>query len=229
MEEDPVTGNNTCIGKTYKEENGLKRYDELDFTIDYSKETRKGTIGFGIVTYVSPQTNGKNDYGSITEMYVKYAMPVLPELTLAAYTNIDASDKYQYYNLGYGKELEISKNLAVGLAIGVGYQVQDQLQGWKDVTGGITFSIGKFSLGINAAHRPDMRFYDTDTNTTIPLWLQGGSNARDGQVADPASINGPINSYVNDAISQAVGFEYTPRKKLPQNIYWVNAGYTIEI
>lgn len=226
-----------CIPGYYKEENGLKRLDEIDLTLSFDKETKNGNFGTGLIHYTHPGTIGKDGYGAITEAYFKYAFPFFTDLTFAVYSAVSGA-RYEYYNVSYSRDLELTKDLALSLGVGAGYQVQDSMQGWKDVTAGVHLNSGGFTIGFNVAYRPDLRFQesliDGDPNTELPLWLYGGSTIGDGLVADPARTNGLINTAVNSVIGgtiQAPGttFSYTPRTKLPRAVYWFDVGYTMSI
>ncbi len=222
-----------CAPNTYKEKNGLKRWDEIDFTLGYSKETKKGTVGMGFISYTNPVTV---NFGQFTELYVSYAPPFLSELSFTAYSGITGIP-YQYYMPKYAKNIDLTKSLQLNLAASAGYKVQSKMQGWNDVTGllGVTFS--GIAVSINAAYRPDMRFHEAfqgsgDTNTDLPVWINGGSTTRDGFVADPSKSQGLLNDAVNGQISQVLygqhgsTLTYTPRAKLPSVIYWASIGYT---
>jgi len=216
----------------YKEKNGLGRKDEIDFTLDYSAETKKGNVSFGLINYVNPSTRGKDNFGAITEIYFKYALPFFTDLTFAVYSGI-ATDKYQYYNAGYKKEVKLSKAMKLTFGLGVGYMVVDELKGVKDVTASVKLGIGKFTLGFNLVNRPDLRFAEVwageDSASQAPLWMYGASTLSDGLVADPSRNNGLLNDYVNAQIGNALGVAYTPRQKLPRNLYYVTIGYTQEL
>lgn len=224
----------------YKEANGLERADEIDLTIGYSTSTKEGNIGFGIIHYTGPNADTKSAFPQTTEVYFTYAPPFLTELTLAYYTDTEAFNDANYYNLSYGSSLDLSDDLSMSYKVAAGYGVVDRLQGWQDVTGTIGFSFSGFSVGFNYVYRPDLRFFDADNSTgfneTAPAWLVGGSTRRDGEVADPARTTGPVNALINNTIQglfdTALGagaYTYTPRQKLPRTLWFVNVGYSFSI
>ena len=218
-----------CAPGLYKEEVGLKRLDEIDFTLGYSADTKKGVVGMGIINYVNPGTVGKSAFGAITEVYVSYAFPFLRELAFTAYSGIDGVQE-QYYLAQYKRALIENKTLKLEAAVGAGYKVKNNLQGWNDVTATIAATLGGFSLSANLAHRPDLRFFDSDTNTKLPMWIDGTSNNGDGLVEDPSKNQGLINEFVNGVLSTRLypgtTTTYVPRSKLPRNIVWFTAGYS---
>lgn len=223
-----------CTPNLYKEQVGLKRVDEVDFTLAYERETKLGTMGMGLINYVNPGTQGKSAFGAITEVYVSYALPFFSDLKFTAYSGIDGVQE-QYYNSAYSKNIDLSKTLTLDLALSAGYKVKEGLQGWNDVTGAIGLTFSGISVAFNVAHRPDLRFFDTDTNTNLPLWAEGGSTSGDGLVADPSKNQGLINEFVNGQLTNVLYGQhgstttYTARSKLPRNLYWVTVGYTKEL
>jgi hypothetical protein len=219
----------------YKEENGLKRADELDFTIAYEKETKAGTMTFGIVQYSFADLKAKGGASFYTEMFGKYSLPSIPEVTLALYSDIQTSN--YYWNLSYGSSYELSESMSLDYAVGAGYTQKQNAQGMQDVTGSIGLTISDFNVGFNVAYRPDMKMIElNDPNTNLPLWLQGESTAGDGLVPDPSKNSGLVNTLINGMISArlpastAFGpYTYTPRTALPKAIYWINFGYTTSL
>ena len=229
----------TSVAKQHKEQNGLKRLDEIDFTIDYTLETKKsGSISFGIIAYYLPGTFQSHS-GNLTEAYISYTTPVVP-LTLSAYGELTSAD--MYFSAGTEHEIELSDSMAISLGVSTGYGVYAGLQGWQDITGSVGLSVGGFSVGFNAAYRPNLAIHEkvlgnTPGDKNIPLWLNGGSTVFDGMVADPGQTTGLANDLIVQAINannalkgHSYGnYSYTPRKKLPRVVYWLNIGYTLEI
>lgn len=209
----------------YAEQNGLKRVDELDFTIDYSWESSIGSLSAGIVAYYWPNIVSGGGTAP-TELYVSYSPRGLSDLSLAAYFDITSNN--QYYNASYGQEYEISENVAWNWGVGAGYGVfPGGKQGMMDVTGSVGMSFGGFSIGLNIAHRPDLWMYD-DGSSKIPEWLSG-DNGYDGMVADPAGQYGLTNELTNTYVSSVIGISYQPMQKLPKDLVWINFGYSFSI
>ena len=217
----------------YKEANGLDRLDEIDLTLDYSIETKLGNVSFGIVNYTITDEKAKGGSSFYQEVYVSYALPMLPDLAVKMYSDVQTSN--YYYNLSYGSSCEATDDFSLDYGAGVGYGVRNNLQGVQDVTGMLGVSFKGLSIAANVAHRPDMKMIEaSDPNTNMPLWLNGGSNAADGMVDDPSRTNGLANSLINASITNAIGvnagqfgaYTYTPRTKLPSNLYWLSIGYS---
>ncbi|MBX7058461.1 MAG: hypothetical protein K1X75_10390 [Leptospirales bacterium] len=223
----------------YKEANGLERADEIDLTLGYNTSTKEGNFGFGLVHYTGPNPDTKTAFPQTTEVFFTYALPFLTELTFSYYTDTEAFNDANYYNLAYGSSVSMTDDLSLSYKVAAGYGAQNRLQGWQDVTGTIGVSFSGFTVGFNYVYRPDIRFFDTDNatgnNDGSAAWLNGTSTRGDGLVADPARNNGPINSYINSAIQAQLtqltggGYTYTPRQKLPTGLWFVNVGYSFSI
>lgn len=219
------------VPKLYKEEVGLKRLDKLILTFGYETETRAGNIGFGLTSDAPINPIGKEP--PATEIFFNYAPPFFTDLTAEVLLDISSSDVY--YHLQYEHEISIGGKFAIIPGVGAGYLVSEHIQGWRDVTASLSFTIGGFTIGFHAAHRPNLRFFDEDEHDRgLPVWLDGGSNQTDGLVTDPSRIYGPVNALVNSTIEGILqignpNFTYTPRQKLPRNLYWMSAGYTVEL
>lgn len=223
----------------YAELNGLKRLDELDYTIDYSRDTKVGTIGFGFVAYTfATISNSATKSAGAEEIFVSYALPFLPDLSLSAHTDIDSS--VAYYNLSYGSGLDITDGISLDYGAGVGYgsgYAGKRVQGIQDVTGSVGITAYGFNVTYNVAYRPNLEFFDTDTgNLDSANYINGGSSAGDGLVADPAQTTGLVNSFVNSTINtnlaadpRTAGYTYAPRQKLPKTLWWISAGYSFSI
>ncbi|MDH5656527.1 MAG: hypothetical protein OEZ34_11495 [Spirochaetia bacterium] len=220
----------------YNEANGLSRVDELDFTLDYSTETKIGNFSFGIVNYALVNQKSMGGSSFYHEVYFAYALPFFSDLSVKVFSDVQTNNLYS--NLSYGSSFEFTEDLSLDYAAGVGYGVRNRLQGIQDVTGSLGFTFKGFSISGNVSHRPNMAFIEaSDPNTKMPLWLNGGSTAADGMVEDPSRVNGIMNSLINQAITNeltqggantlAYGeYQYIPRTKLPTNIYWISMGYS---
>lgn len=216
----------------YKEANGTKRGDEIDVTMSYVTEHSSGSYTFGVVAYLygAPSSMGSD---AATELFVSYSPPVLSDLSLTGYFDIQSSN--QYYSLGYGKEIEISDSFGIGLSTAAGYGVTNSVQGMMDVTASLEFLFGNFSLGLHGAYRPNTAFFDTDTAPGwLPVWVEGGSNQADGMIADPSRTD-----VVSELVASTIGtnmaalsplgsYTYTHRQKIPKTLGWISAGYSVE-
>ncbi len=224
----------------YKEANGLERLDEVDYTIGYSTSTKKGDIGFGIIHYTGVNPKGINGLG-ITEVYGTYALPFLTDLTFGINARADTGNEYQYYSVSYGRDI-IEDTLSFGIT--AGYQVQNNLQGFNNVTANLSYSISGFTIGLNLVYRPDLKMVveNGGTRTNLPVELLGGARLEDGMAQDYSQTNGPLNAAINSQVGAAIQtalqtatgnsaltYSYTPRAKLPKMLYYVSAGYTIEM
>ena len=249
--------NNITVPALRKESNGLKRFDEIDLTIGYGASTKVGVIGFGIVTYnlVNPKAKA-NPFGNvggtyyITEIFGTYALPMFPDLTAKIYGDIVTSS--QYYQLVYAKTINVNDSVAVSVSTGPGYSIQNNgyslstlasaypqganlpqtIAGWRDWTSSVGVTVKGFNVNVNAAYRPDLRFFDGDMATSRLVELDGGSTNDDGLVADPKYVGaGPVGDIYQRSVSRQMAartgnasYSYTPRQKLPKWVYWVNLG-----
>ncbi len=219
----------------YNERNGLRRFDEVDLTLGYEVESKLGTMSGGIVAYVLPNpAAGVTGADQFTEFFVGFAPAALPGLGITYYAEVngDGAEGTTYTYIDYGYDIDLGNDMSLGLGVGAGYQVQNQLQGWRNVDAGVSFGIGGFSVGFNAIYRPNLAFFDSDTaGKNVPAWLANGSTKFDGLVADPSKTTGLANAYINNLVSTAVdpsgGWTYTPRQKLPSVVYYVSLGYSM--
>ena len=237
--QDPAcrTSSPTCVPGMYKEENGLFRNDEIDYTIAYERQTKVGTLKGGIYYYTYPNVSAKSDADE--EVFIGYALPQLPELMLTFYTYVDAGAKTQnYIELAYEDSFEINEDLSITYGATAGYGIQDRLQGIQNVDGSLGVEFRGFFIAANVSYRPDLRFFDTDSGSTdqLPMYLVGGSTRADGLVTDQSKTVGIYNEGVNAAIQSAIDvplgsgvYTYTPRQKLPTEVYWINMGYSFDI
>ncbi len=232
------------LGGQYKEANGLYRADEVDLTLGYKTSTTAGNIGFGLVHYTGPNPKSKTVFARTNEVFLTYAFPFLTDVTFAYYTDIGEGtgslNNNNYYNVSYGKAIEIAESTTLDIGAGAGYGVHDRLQGWQDVTGKIGVTAYGFSVAFNYVYRPDLRFFDTDntsgTNEQAPAWARGLSTRGDGLIADPSRTTGFVNSAINSAVTEFAkttsgdaSYAYTPRQKLPKTLWFVSLGYTLSL
>lgn len=235
----------------YKEPVGLKRYDELDIAIGYEKQTKWGTVGFGIMHYQYANVLSVGiPYG--TEIFVSYAPYFLENLSFTIYEDIRANTIY--YALEFKNDFVITEALSSEYSIGAGYYVMQDLQDVSDVSFSylILHSSG-FYMGLHAVYTPSTVFqeyffgagdpldtvYDPATDTVypvlitseLPVHLNGLSSIYDGKVVDPSQATGPVNEYRNHILSREISgilgipYTYLPRQKLPKTYYWISLGY----
>ena len=222
----------------YNETNGLRRLDEVDLTLGYSVDSKLGTMSGGIINYVLPNTlKGVTGVDQYQEVFVGFEPAALPGLGITYYAEMNGGTAQggTYTYIGYGYDIEVNDNFTVGLSTGAGYATANGYQGWKNVDAGVSFGFGNFSLGINAAYRPNFEFLEfSDTaGKNAPTWLTGASTQFDGLVEDPSKNNGMVNSYINSQVAAVldpagtIQYTYTPRQKLPRVIYYVSLGYSV--
>ena len=145
--------------------NGLARSDEIDYTLGYEKESRIGTVGFGILNYTYPYHRGKS--ASDTELFFSYspAGDMLSNLYLNIYSGIVSAD--DYYQVGYAYELELSSDVSLSFDAAAGYAIGENVEGWKDFTGAVVLSAHGIDIGFNASVRGLSEFYDDDEDEKI--------------------------------------------------------------
>lgn len=214
----------------YKEENGLKRSDEIDLTIGYERETSSGTIGFGFVTYIRPNPVNSTPEPS-SEVFITYGLPdSLSFLRVGVYGDIELHTVYIPLTVAFEPE-------PFYFSLTAGYGVQPGLNNWQDVTAGVGVEIAGFNIGVYAVYRPHLAFFDPDTEVgrDVPAWLAGGSTRFDGLAPDPSKTNGMVNSDLNELLTGALRpfagslYSYTPRQRIPRVLYYANIGYTFSI
>ncbi len=226
----------------YKELVGLKRNDELDITIGYEKETKVGTIAFGIIHYkYANSITISQPYG--TEVFLKYSFPVISNLSISIYEDIRIDTLY--YSVDYSGKYDLTKDFSSSYSLSVGYYVLDKVKGISDITLNYTVhhSLG-LSFGINVALTPNTQIQEyywgagdpingENFNTKLPIEINGLSSIYDGKIADPSRTLGPVNEYVNsiitNEIANAIGlpYTYTPRQELPKYYWWISIGYSV--
>ncbi|MBI3394991.1 MAG: hypothetical protein HY042_04075 [Spirochaetia bacterium] len=228
----PVTSyNSTTIPGFYKEQNGLRRADELDFTLSYDNKTSAGRLIFGYIAYtLSNPSKGVYSTGGIitnenyygNEAFIGYGIKGFEDLTLTLYG--DTRTGNQYWKLAYGSEKELGKTLSLLYSISAGYGIKqiytasptialsqsqsyNAVEGWQDITGmlNVKYKLNDkqaLKFGVNVSYRPDLRFIDSDTAPgTLPVWINGASPISDGKVADPSQVNGTVNALVNARVT----------------------------
>ena len=218
----------------YSEEVGLARSDRVVQTIGYEKDTRVGTIGFGLSVDAGANVIGKRP--TTTEIFLSYALPFLPQLTFE--TIADINEPISYHKLAWGDALEFADGQSLDYSLGVGYGMYSKLQGVQDYTLHLQYNIYGFFVGCTISHRPTLAIFDEDDSAALntPEWITGGSSRGDGRVADPSRQNGYWNRAVNAALqdyfqsrSLSNSYTYTPRQKLPRVIWAASLGYAVQI
>lgn len=235
------TADDTEIGIAgfYKEKNGLKRADEMEFRLDHIFQTRKGAVEFGILSLIHPGVE-KDGYGEATEFFVSFAPTAIPFMSIGVKTDEDTSDTYT--TLAFDPELHFSDDLGLAFHLSSTHASRQKATGLMWSQAGIELRAGGFHIGLHGVYRHDWRFYDEDGfNTSAPLWIAGGSTTADGLVEDPSRSRGMYNAWANAVtevvVDEALGrqaatdfeYTYTARQKLPRVLYWVSMGYTVEI
>ncbi len=239
----------------YKELNGLKRADETDLTLGYSKETKVGTLGGGIVTYLNPYTAT-----TFTELFISYGLPGVP-VSVTTWGDDDFGSVVT--KLAYSPVFELAEGTSVGLTIAATHQgLKDTgstdgkfISGLSHYDLGGTFTTGGLTIGLAGAYRNDWRFYDGDFNydpgVEPYLKLLGESSGDDGLVEDKSRRVGYGHSYVNTITSRVINsalnansgnndpiltgagdvinYVYTPRQKLPRWVWYASIGYTVQM
>ncbi len=205
-----VTGFNTnVVGNLVRntdEDNGLKRYDEVDYTLGYEKEARIGRIGYGLIVYSSVyfrQKASTEEGLNTSEVFVSYSPPgeFLSGFFVELYSQIlsAALTPEEYYQFGYEYAYGVGGDAEVFFEIAAGYGISQTVSGWRDVTGSLGASAAGFTVSLNASGRQRSEFFDT-----------GDSNPEDFKVADPESTTGE-------------------QKALPKTLMWLYLGYTAEL
>ncbi|MBX7056522.1 MAG: hypothetical protein K1X75_00560 [Leptospirales bacterium] len=213
----------------HKEQNGLRRLDEIDLTLGYQRETNAGTLGFGLVAYLKPNPVNTTPTPS-SELFLTYSFPdALSFLSTGIYGDIQANTLYVPVTIEFAPE-------PFFFSLSAGYGVAPGVNNWQDLTGGIGFALSGFNVGLYVVYRPTLAFFDTDTaGRDVPAWMVGGSTKYDGLVADPSKTNGAVNSDLNNLyksfLTPQIGsvYNYTPRQKLPRVLYYLNVGYSFSV
>lgn len=219
----------------YKEENGLKRNDEIDVNLSYSTDSKPGALTGGIVSYNYTNTSQQTD--SNIEMFAGFAPAVLPDLSFTTYIDV-ATPEYSgstYNYLSYSVSLEMGKDISLDIVPGVGYATDTSLkiQGWKNADLPITLNLGGFHIGVTGVYRMDTRFFEDDSSKSDAVSLLGETSLGDGLVVDPSLNNGIANTYINSQVEAAIGdptgygYTYAPKQHLPRLVYFYTVGYTM--
>ena len=153
-------------GATTCETNGLRHADEIDYTLGYEKESRIGTVGFGLLNY--SYSNHLHRDHSDTEIFFAYSPQgeVLSGLYLNLYSGLRSTN--DYYQLGYGYELEMSGDTSLSFDIAAGYAIQKNKEGLKDYTGSVGLSTYGIDISLNFAMRVRSEFYDDGEGDAKP-------------------------------------------------------------
>ncbi|EHQ08485.1 hypothetical protein [Leptonema illini] len=218
----------------YKEQNGLKRNDEIDVTLSYSTDSKLGALTGGIVSY--NYTNISQHTASNIEMFAGFAPAILPDLSFTTYVDV-ATPGYSgstYNYLSYSVSLEMGKDISLDIVPGVGYATDTSLniQGWKNANLPITLNLGGFHIGVTGVYRMDTRFFEGDSSKSDAVSLLGETSLGDGLVVDPSLNNGIANTYINSLVTASIGnptgygYEYAPTQKLPKLVYFYTIGYS---
>ncbi|MCB1172212.1 MAG: hypothetical protein KDK39_01545 [Leptospiraceae bacterium] len=242
----------TCVPGFYKEQNGLKRLDEVDYTIAYERETSIGTLGVGAYYYTYPNVTAKASADQ--EVYVSYGLPNLP-ISFSFITDVGGSgsstggNSSNYLEIAYGDGMDIADGVALNWGLSGLYAWKSYLQGVQSVDASIGIDVQGFFANLNVTMRPDVRFHEaTSTAGTenLPLEWMGSDKRGDGLIIDQSQNSGPVNDWINRAISGQIpgingvssyvptntlgySYTYTPRQKLPRYVYWVELGYGFSI
>lgn len=225
----------------YKEENGLKRVDEVDFVIGYGAESSLGYFETGLLYYMYPNMTGGAS-GADKEVYVTWGLPVLEGASLSAYFNVDdgSTGSEQYYQAAYEKGIELADDMTLDLGVNTAYKVSAGKQGWSDAGASVGVSMGGFSIGLNVVRRLDRKWFDDDAAPgALPVYLEGGSTNTDGLIADPSRtgqldqlVAAEITNEVNTALAAAgspFAYTYTYRQEVPLTLYYLSASYTVTV
>lgn len=218
----------------YKEQNGLKRSDEVDITLSYETSSRIGTLTGGIISY--NYTNQVQQTASNIEMFAGFSPAALPDLSFTTYVDVatPGASGSTYNYLSYSIGVDLGESASLEIAPGVAYATDTSLkiQGWKNADLPITLSFGDFFVGVTGVYRIDTRFYEGDSSTSDAVAILGETSNGDGLVADPAKTNGIANADVNSLVASAIGnptglgYTYTPTQKLPKFVYYYTVGYS---
>jgi len=245
---DQLGDTNTGIPGYYDEQNGLRRSDEVDFSVGYAADTSAGSMDMGIIVYVVPIApelrSGAGD--NVTEMYFAYNLPAIggvDAITGLGFTiwqeiggGLNGSNTYS--SVGYDGAVPLSEDLSFDYGTSAGYQWSQGIQGWRDWTSYVGVSVAGFSFAFNYVVRPDYRFHDGDAtvgSSATPAWLVGGSTNADGLVTNPAfsgdlqqaGIAG-IQAQIDNAIG-AGNYTYVERQKLPRAKWYFSVGYSVSL
>ncbi len=193
------------------EENGLKRFDEVDYTIGYESESRVGTVGFGIVSYIYSGTANKD--ATLNEIFFTYSPPGpvwLSNLGFAAYSTMNggAGDETDYYQLAYGFDIELTYDLSLYLEANAAYQVEQSKDGLHDYGFVVAADFAGFSLALNAAFRHDLEFFDHSDYFTYVEDANGETDY--DKVIDPDSATGEEGD-------------------IPSLVWWISLGYSLSL
>jgi hypothetical protein len=128
------------------------KFNEIDFTLDYSFSVKCLSVSVGAIYYVFPQAHAADT----TEAYLAIGVDVLTSPTLTVYQDLDEQDG-QYMTLSFGHTFEdvwkpndaISMSVDLGASFAWGSRKHNEFYygagaGWADATVslGVPFAIG---------------------------------------------------------------------------------------
>jgi hypothetical protein len=125
---------------------GLKVLDEIDYTLAKDWSNKLGSFSAGWIVYTYPDSAQLLLTNS--ELYIKYAPPILPALgpSITHYIAPDVGTSTYggtYTTVGIGGGDAFKWKFSLG-----------ETTKLKDVTGGVSYSMGAFTVALTAAYRP---------------------------------------------------------------------------
>lgn len=229
----------------YKEQNGLSRLDETDFTFGYGVDTDVGTMDFGVVTYIHPGLY-KSGWGNFLEFFVSFTPYAVPFLSLSTYADEESNEIFS--TVALAPSIELAEGTELGFNVAANHKSREGMAGISHYDVGVSFSTGGLSIGVNGSYRENFYLVGADGDAVLQddtgmLQLFGGSTATDGMVTDNSRTSGYFNSWANTVtgiiVSEAYtkdsskgvlpAYSYTPRQKLPRWVYYTSIAYTVEM
>lgn len=138
---------NPATGDTFA---GLSTLDEIDTTIAYAWDNRLGDFSAGIVNYalINPAPQGEQG-ATVQEMFFSWGLPFAAAAApiWSYYQDSDTGAYYTSLAVSGGEALSWSGNLGV------------VSEGVQDVTVGLGYGFGAFSVSANAAYRPSPQLH----------------------------------------------------------------------
>ena len=236
-------GNGVGLPGLYKEQNGLERFDEIDFIWGYGQDTDVGTFDMGIVSYLAAGIYNKSGF-AVNELYVSYTPWALPIMSITSYGDMSSSNLYT--TLSFDPSVELAPGTELGFSAAVTHMSKEGMAGISHYDLGISFSTGALSIGVAGAYRENFYLVGEDGDSVREddvglLALAGGSTATDGLVPDPSNV-GWFNSYkdgvtqevIRDAFNKTpsltpITYNHTTRQQLPRWVYYTSIAYTVEM
>ena len=225
----PAIDNTTNLFR--RDENGLKRFDEIDMDIDYRIDLGFGRAIFGLIIYYLPNSVRRGK--PVSELYAGFQPAALPGFEIIFSGETETGDIY--INPTYEYELKLGESLTLAARASLGYAVIKGAQGWRDVTMGLILRFGDFHFGLHAAVRPNAEIIERviatgDQEPGLAAWLNGNSTLADGLVPDPSKDNlaGDIEKLLieRELAGTPGGYTHVTRAKLPRVLGWFSLGYT---